>query len=333
MRSLRSTSAATLIVLVASTGFADDSEKQNRPKREARELGAQIEDRPSEPAALDSVLARPRVLSESGVVAQGFSGSSGIQMELFARAGLSLLNVTAEESLGLPAPTPDDALSLSASRLVSEFGWGAGARLRSGQWGIEGSYSIFESLSLSPGWLVADAEGVEATTAVLDLPLAASRAGVLVGQIVRTFPMSGGRTELFLGLGAGWMRVTDSSTDRLLSGLSVPAPDEIAGGQLPPDIPLDFLEALTPELEFTADRDSVVVAGSLGLSFRVGRILVRPRLDVIIPRALTTELTLGFPGLADIAPPGEDLGALEIHYKTSVTPRIFLLSVDIGLGN
>ncbi len=269
----------------------------------------------------------------SAAAAQGFSGSPGRHMEFFGRIGLSLVNVTAEDSIGLAAGIPGDLESLSASRLASEFGWGGGARLMSGSWGIEGTYSVFESLSLSPGWLISDdvAPG-EVTTGILDLPLVASKADVFVGQVVRAFPLSR-TTELFVGVGAGWMRASDSSTDRLLSGAGFPDPDQITG-ELPPDIPPEFLAALVPEVEFTANRSSVVYAGALGLSFRAGRILLRPRVDVIISRALTTELTLAFPGLADLdLPEADELGIPEFRYTTSVTPRIYLLSVDIGLSN
>ena len=103
---------------------------------------------------------------------------------------------------------------------------------------------------------------------------------------------------------------------------------------MPPDVPPELVASFVPEIEFTANRSSVVFAGSLGLSFRAGRILLRPRLDVIIGRALTTELTMGLPGLADLGlPETEELGSFEFSYATSVTPRIYLLSVDVGLSN
>ena len=150
----------------------------------------------------------------------------------------------------------------------------------------------------------------------LELPLVASKADVLVGQVVRGFALS--RTsELFVGLGAGWMRATDSSTDRLLSGAGFPDPEEITG-ELPPDVPPELVASFVPEVEFTANRSSIVFAGSLGVSLRAGRILLRPRLDVIIARALTTELTVGFPGLVDLdLPETEELGipGVELHHQ------------------
>ena len=334
MTNLRLQSALTLlsVLLFAAVGHSDDAGKKKGTDGGAGEV-RQENGTPSTGLDGMDLTAEPiGAFALAPAAAQGFSASSGRQMELFGRVGLSFVNVMAEDSIGLAAGIPGDVGSLSASRLVSEFGWGGGARLMSGRWGLEGTYSIFESLSLTPGWLVADDAGAgDLTTELLDLPLVASRADVFVGQVVRAFPLS--RTmELSIGLGAGWMRATDSSTDRLLSGAALPDPGQIAG-EAPPDIPPEFVEALIPEVEFTADRSSVVFAGSLGLSFRAGRILLRPRVDVIIARALTTELTVGFPGLADLGLPEAELAAAEFRYTTSVTPRIYLLSVDVGLSN
>ena len=319
-------------LLFAAAGHADDEEK-----RGARDGAADVRRDVGEPAAgpsgVDFALRSDGAAALAPAAAQGFSVSSGRQMELFGRLGMSFVNVSAEDSFGIAAGTFGDATSLSASRQVSEFGWGGGARLMSGRWGVEGTYSVFDSLALSPGWLVADEAGAgEATAGLFDLPVVASKADVLVGQVVRGFPLS--RTmELFVGLGAGWMRATDSSTDRLLSGAGFPDPAEITG-ELPPDIPPEFVAAFVPEVEFTANRSSIVFAGSLGLSFRAGRILLRPRLDVVIGRALTTELTMSFPGLADLdLPETDEFGLAEFSYTTSVTPRIYLLSVDVGLSN
>ena len=325
---LRSGAAMTLMLLVTATGFADDPEKKNLPKPEAAEMGEAVEDRFNGLAVSDSLLARRRVLSESAAAAQGLYGSSGTRMELFARAGLSLLNVSAEDSISLSGGPADGGDSISASRLMTEFGWGAGARLMGGNWGLEGTYSIFESLALSPSWLVTDDAGVSVDGAgFLDLPFVPSRASLLMGQVVRTFPLSGGRAEVSFGVGAGWMRVTDSSTDRLLSGGAVQDAQQQISQELPPEIPPSFI----PEVEFTADRTSVVYVGSLGLAFRLGRMLLRPRVDVIISSALTTGLTFGFPDLGELVP--EEAGSFEFSYGTSVKPTIFLLSVDIGLGN
>ena len=327
----RFTLAALLTLLFAAAGHADDVKKKVIRDGEA-EVRQDASGPSADLSAPDFALRLDGAVALPAAGAQGFGVSSGRQMELFGRVGLSLVNVTAEDSLGI-AGIPDAQESLSASRLVSEFGWGGGARLMSGSWGIEGTYSVFGSLAFTPGWLVADDAGAsELTTGFLDLPVVASQADVFVGQVVRAFPLSR-TTELFVGLGAGWLRATDSSTDRLLSGGGLPALDEIAG-DAPPEIPPEFVEAFIPEVEFTADRSSVVFAGSLGLSFRAGRILLRPRVDVIIARALTTELTVGFPGLADLdLPETGELGIPEIRYTTSVTPRIYLLSVDVGLSN
>ena len=87
--------------------------------------------------------------------AQGFSGPSGMRVELFGRAGLFAAERPPRRiRSGSPAGREGFGESISATRLVSEVGWGGGARLMSGNWGVEGTYSIFESLALSPSWLV-----------------------------------------------------------------------------------------------------------------------------------------------------------------------------------
>lgn len=325
--------AAVLVLLLAATGYADAEAKKNGDVGKAQPVET---DAPGWFASLgdaDFTWASRDFRTTAAVGAQGFSGSSGMRIELFGRGGLSMLNVSAEDTLAISAGPEGGSESSSASRLVPEIGWGGGARLMSGDWGVEGAYTIFESFALSPSWLVFDDNaGPEVQTGLLDQPFVASRANLLVGQFVRAFRLSSG-AELSLGVGAGWMRVADSSTDRLLSGVSIPAPDEVVG-EVPPELSPDFLETLVPEVEFAADRTSIVVAGSLGFAFQVGRMLLRPRVDVIIVPALTTEMTLGFPSLADLELPGvEDVGDFEFRYSTSVKPRVFLLSVDVGFSN
>lgn len=258
--------------------------------------------------------------------AQGFSTSPVVRASLFVRGAFPLLNVTAEESFAITAGTESEGETISASRMVSEVGWGGGLRLMSGAWGVEGSYSIFKSLALSPSWLVSDdSAGSESATWYFDVPFAPSRAGLLVGQLLRTFEVAGGGAEVSLGIGAGWMRVTDSSTDRLLSGIPFEEARQQFQNELPPDVPF----TVTPEIEFTADRTSAVYVGSLGVGFRVGRIQIRPRVDVIFAtRALTTDLTVGFGDIDD--PLFAELGEFEMHFGSSVKPTIFLIAVDIG---
>ena len=211
-----------LALLFAAAGHADDEEKSGTSEGVADER-RDAEESAAGPSGMDFTLRFDQAAALAPAAGQGFSMPSGRQMELFGRLGLASVNVTAEDSFGIAGGGPGDVDmgSLSASRRVSEFGWGGGARFMSGSWGIEGTYNIFDSLALSPGWLVADEAEAGSTAGLLDLPLVASKADVLVGQVVRAFPLS--RTmELFVGLGAGWMRATDSSTDRLLSGAGFP---------------------------------------------------------------------------------------------------------------
>ena len=317
------------MLLFAAVGQGDDVGAKNGTPADAEEAKEDIREQLSDSLATDATTGLRGALGFSAAPAQSNYGSSGMRIELFGRAGLPLLNVSAEDSIeimgGLAAGAEGGGNSISASRLSSEFGWGVGARLMSGNWGIEGSYNIFESLDLTPSWLVADSNGATAEEAVqFGQPLVPSQARLFLGQAIRVFQLGGG-AELSLGIGAGWIQATDSGTDLLLSG----GPSQVPSQDLP--IP----PASIPEVEFTADRKSVVYAGSLGVAFRFGRIMLRPRVDVVVSRALTTDLTIGFPDLfPDLEELGaEELGEIGLHYGTSVRPTIFLFLLDIGLGN
>ena len=313
------------MLLFASVGQGDDVGAKNGTQGDLEEAKEDVRPRLADFLEMDATAELQGALGFSGAPAQSYSGSSGMRIELFGRAGLPLLNVSAEDSIQLMGVPPPGAAggggTISASRLSSEFGWGVGARLMSGNWGIEGSYNIFESLDLTPSWLVADSNGATAEEAAqFGQPLVASQARLVLGQAIRVFQLGGG-AELSLGIGAGWLQATDSGTDMLLSGGPSQFPSE--------DLPI--LPAFVPEVEFTADRTSVVYAGSLGVAFRFGRIMLRPRVDVVVSRALTTDLTIGFPDLGELGP--EELGEIGLHYGTSVRPTIFLFLLDIGLGN
>ena len=272
-------------------------------------------------------------LAPSLVATQGASGSSGLRFEVFGRGALALLRVSAVDSFAIAVGPETFEESADAARLLFEGSWGGGVRLMSGNWGVEGAYARLDSFALSPSWLVADDSGV-ATVSGLFGPFTASRADMLVGQVVRTFQRSAG-WEVSLGVGAGWMRAADPSADGLSVGLPLPVAAVATFGEPPPGLsPDDLAAALAPEVEFAADRTSITYAGSLGLTFRVGPISLRPRVDVIVARALTTDTALSFPGLAVLDLPGaEEAAGMEFHSTTSVTPRIFLLSLDIGFSN
>ena len=313
------------MLLFAAVGQGDDARAKNGTPADAEEAKEDIREQLSDSLATDATTGLRGALGFSVAPAQSYSGSPGMRIELFGRAGLPLLNVSAEDSIqfmgGLRAGAEGGGDSTSASRLSLEFGWGAGARLMSGNWGIEASYNVFEGRDLTPSWLVADSlELREEEAARFGQPLVASEARLILGQAIRVFQL-GGDAELSLGLGAGRIRATDSGTDRLRSS----GPSEFSSEGLP------ILPAFVSEVDFTADRTSVVYVGSLGVAFRFGRIMLRPRVDVVVSRELTTDLTIGFEGLGELG--AEELGEAGLHFGTSVRPTIFLFSVDIGLGN
>ena len=297
-----------LLLLAVVPGAAEDPPN--------RSTGSAAETPADEPSA-DEV----RPAEAAGEAQMGFSSGTGARIEVFGRAGLVALRVSSTDSFGFGAmagaDSPDQSVSLS--RRSSQFGWGGGARLLYGNWGIEGSYGIFRSVDLTPGGVYRDLADEDSDNPELaaDLPLVASRVDLLLAQGIGAFPLAGGSMELSFGLGAGWIRATDSTTDRFLEGAAFNL-------GLQPDAPL------VPDFDFEADRSSIVYVGSMGLSFRLGRLLLRPRVDVVFGPTLTTSLTAG----ADLELGEEvDVPPLEVRWNSTLKPTILFFAVDIGLSS
>jgi len=79
--------------------------------------------------------------------------------------------------------------------------------------------------------------------------------------------------------------------------------------------------------DFRADRGVVVVGGSLGLAMKMGRLFLRPRLDVFFGGTRSTEerwnMNLDFTEVQH-----QTETAMTLH--TTMRPRFFLFSVDVG---
>lgn len=259
------------------------------------------------------------------------------EIQVFASPGWNALRTSAEDSAALnlspQAVSPDP---ISGSRLSSDFGWGAGARLSRGDWGLEAAYRRIRSRDLTPSHLLLDTGAYDGLadalttdnpgTSTSTLP-ATSQAGaaelphsngdLFFGQVFRTVRLRPG-TSLSFGLGGGYLRVRDEVTDGLVARDwgSVPLPDGLS----------DYFDIDTG---FQATRDSFVYGGSLALTKELGRFLVRPRLDVVVP---LRRLTTGF----DYAVSVTDQAGTETidgEVTSSLRPLLFLASVEIGLRN
>ena len=260
------------------------------------------------------------------------------RFEVFASPGWSGLRTAAEDGWALTVAGPGAAAGpedwthrATGSRLSAGFGWGGGARLSRGPWGIEAAYRQIRSRDLTPSHLLLDtgaysgmldsiaAEGGVESVAVdpvsgTDPPLPRSRGDLFFGQVFRSFRLRPGAV-LSVGLGGGHLRVTDDRTDELLAR---------DWGVLP--VP-DFFEGwFEIDTGYTASRSRFVYGGSVALTTEVGSFLLRPRLDVVVP---TGSLTTAFDYGLEVRDP-ETTQRLEGAYTSSVDPVLFLVSVEIG---
>ncbi len=81
------------------------------------------------------------------------------------------------------------------------------------------------------------------------------------------------------------------------------------------------------EGDFRADRGVAVLGGSLGLTLKMARMFLRPRLDAFLGGARTTEESWGM----DFDPPGaQGQTASTMTLDTTMRPRVFLFSVEVG---
>lgn len=261
------------------------------------------------------------------------------RLEVFASPAWNGLRTAAEDGYSLTTHSTgtgsgDWARTADGSRLSAGFGWGGGARLSRGPWGVEAAYRQIRSKDLTPSHLLLDtgaysglvnsiteaggSEPVELDpTATPDRPLPRSRGDLFFGQVFRNFRLRP-KAELSVGLGAGHLRVTDDRTDELLAR---------DWGSLP--LPEFFQGWFGVETGFTANRNRFVLGGSVGLTTEVGRLLLRPRLEVIVP---TGSLTTSFDYGLEVRDP-ENTQRLEGVIFTSVDPVLFLMSVEIGIRN
>lgn len=259
-------------------------------------------------------------------------GGRRIELQLFGGPAWNGLRASAEDGFGLTVGGETYSTTISGARNALDLGWGAGGRAMWGDWGVEAAYRFIRSRDLTPSYLLADAgaydtfvqslslspggAGTAASLADLASPeTPRARTDLYFGQIVRRVPLVRG-ASLSVGIGGGFLRVTDAATDDLLA--------RDWGG-----LPLPARLTSSPQLtvDFAARRTAVAYGGSLAMTAEVGPMLVRPRLDVIVAgRALTTSL--------DYAVGASVLGGpLSGTVDTSLRPIFFLATLEIGLRN
>lgn len=272
------------------------------------------------------------ILVASSASPAAAQGGRRIELQLFGGPAWNGLRTSAEDGFGLVAGGETFSTTISGARNALDLGWGAGGRAMWGDWGVEAAYRFIRGRDLTPSYLLADAGAYDTFIQSLSVSPAGAgtaarladfsspetpraRTDLYFGQIVRRVPLVRG-ASLSVGVGGGFLRVTDAKTDALLAR---------DWGGLPLPARLANSPALTAD--FAARRTSVAYGGSLAMTAEVGPMLVRPRLDVIVAgRALTTSV--------DYAVGASVLGGpLSGSVATSLRPIYFLATLEIGLRN
>ena len=133
------------------------------------------------------------------------------------------------------------------------------------------------------------------------------------------FPFRDQRTAFFVGLGAGYAVMGGNESDRL------PIRD------LPPGIEGATVNGDPVTLFVTggklrSDGGALILGGSLGVTLRYGRFVVRPRLDGFIGRERTSSESWNLEFISSRY--FGDWGTMT--FDTAVRPRFLLFNLDIG---
>ncbi len=234
----------------------------------------------------------------------------GFSLEIFARPALVGLFTDATSELVVRVPGASEMASdATGSRTTRPAVLGAGVRLRRGSFGIEGSWGRFRSADLVPLALATRANPL-AEELEISRPetLEDSTAHLVLGQAFWTRDI-GSTGEFSVGLVSGLLLVSDPETDRLLQGGS-PADDAFNLGA-----------------ELVVQQRPLVLGGSVGIGFRLGSLVLRPRLDALHVRPLSFEYTITVP-LADL-----EVGSPSFVIRDEIRPFIVMVGLDIGFGS
>ncbi len=199
-----------------------------------------------------------------------------------------------------------------------EGSWGAGLRVIRGRWGLEVQHHRVAGRGFMPATMVRETNWRGAQ----ELALTDSANDLLSVFAVREFSLLDERVSFYLAAGGGYLLMGGDSGRLTLDDV----PPGISGAY---DFGGESYEATMEVVggDFRADRGALVFGGSLGLTLRMGRMFLRPRLDAFVGRARDTEeswdMRFDFPEVGV-----HDRDTMALH--TSVRPRFLLFSVDVG---
>lgn len=199
-----------------------------------------------------------------------------------------------------------------------ERSWGAGLRVIRGRWGVEVQHHRVASRGFMPAAMMRETPWFGAE----ELPLTDSADDLLSVFAVREFPLVQGRARFHLAAGGGYLLMGGDSGRLVLEDLAPGISRMATFGGASHETAIEMTEG-----DFRADRGVAVLGGSLGLTLRMGRMFVRPRFDVFLGRARTTEESWG---MHLHVPEVQDEVATTMTLNTTMRPRLFLFNVEVG---
>ncbi len=199
-----------------------------------------------------------------------------------------------------------------------ERSWGASLRAIRGRWGVEIQHHRVAGRGFTPAAMMRETRWFGAR----ELTITESADDLLSAFVVWEIPLAQERARFHLAAGGGYLLMGGDSGRLALEDLPVGISRMATLGGVSREAAIE----MTPG-DFRADRGVVVLGGSLGLTVRMGRMFLRPRLDAFIGGARSTEESWGM----DLhVPEVQDEVAATMTLNTTMRPRLFLFSVEVG---
>lgn len=241
------------------------------------------------------------------------------EFEIFTRAGGAGVAAATSATLDFGG-VPDQLSTYRRALQTRALAWGGGFRAMRDSWGIEVQYGRVGGSSLTEASVLRRTP--EFGTGALPVPEGA--ADLYGALVVREFDR--GTVSWFAGLGGGYafLRTADFQEVLFPSG----QPLDASVGQVIDGMPLS-LEFQVTRHQTSATRRAPLATGALGATFRLGRFVVRPRLDGSIGGPWSA--AANWDAAMRLETPQQTFASAgTFNLSTDVRPRFLLLSVDLG---
>ena len=205
-----------------------------------------------------------------------------------------------------------------------EASWGAGLRALRGRWGFDARYQRLDAGLATPTALMREAGLLRPD--LFAVPAAPS--DLVSALVVLEIPYRDSDFAYFVGVGAGYLLFGGSGSHRMqFSGAPpwITGPDDLPPGYEPGPNTGDPIGLDGGSVE--ADRGAILVGGSLGATLRLGRFVLRPRVDLLVGGSRTVtetwDVVYDFPASPDPV-------TLPETVVTRSRPVLVLFSVEAG---